>query len=506
MTATQAFVSTFNERALVPTEYYSWDVYESRLFRYALSESYYTSTVYKAITPFAQRLKSTNDLYKYIRAIQNPVYRLVEAYVAKVYGGSIDFEDLSTGAIPILMADDTLKEALKQLYLWSNWNIQKGLYVRQGSQLGDVYIKTVDEVDNQRVRMEVLHPGKVKETEIDAVGNIKTAIIEYEREDPLTRKFYNYTETIDQELFTFARDGKEYERFPNLYGFVPLVHVKHKDVGMMSGANAFHAQMSKIDELNDASSILNDQVRKAVNVVWQFFGKKGSEIDLSADQNTQEGLDGRKHARDKIPAIYAPKDGQNPFPMVAPIDIAAAGVNIDRLLAEIERDMPELSMHRLRDGGNLTAPGVKSAYSDAIDRFVEAQGNYDDGLVRAQKMAISIGGLRGYEGFQAYNLDSYAKGDLDHFIKGRAIVEDELSKEQKIQALQAAGASIQLILREMGYDEETIADEVTIKEKAQRDAVRAFADGTFGEDEDDDGEPTDTEETEDEEIARPVAA
>jgi hypothetical protein len=118
MTATQAFVSTFNERALVPTEYYSWDVYESRLFRYALSESYYTSTVYKAITPFAQRLKSTNDLYKYIRAIQNPVYRLVEAYVAKVYGGSIDFEDLSTGAIPILMADDTLKEALKQLYLW----------------------------------------------------------------------------------------------------------------------------------------------------------------------------------------------------------------------------------------------------------------------------------------------------------------------------------------------------------------------------------------------------
>lgn len=472
MSAANAFITTFNERALIPTEFYDWDTYQSRIFRYFLSESYYTSTIYRAVTPFSQRLKSSSDLYRNIRAVQNPVYRLVEAYVAKVYGGSIDMEDLSGGAIPILTASDPLKEALKQLYLWSNWNIQKGLYVRQGAQLGDVYLKIVDEPDSGRVRLEVVHPGKIKNTETDAVGNIKRAFIQYERQDPTTLKWIQYTETIDQERFTIALTGQQAIEFPNLYGFVPLVHVKHKDVGMQSGANAFHAQMGKIDELNDASSILNDQVRKAVDAVWFMFGKKGSEINIGSDQNTLPStLDGLKHARDKGSIIYGPKDGKEPFAMVAPIDIAGAGANIDRILAELERDMPELAMHRLRDGGNLTAPGVRSAYSDAIDRFVEAQGNYDDGLIRAQKMAVSIGGMRGYEGFGAFNLDSYAKGDLDHYIKARPIVEDELSKQEKIQGLQAAGASIQLIMKEMDFDQQTIDEEVA-RQKEKQQAIQ----------------------------------
>jgi hypothetical protein len=482
MTATRAFALAFNERALIPTDNYDWNWYQSRLFRYALAESYYNNIAYRNIVTFSARLKANSDLYKHIRSVYNPVYRLVEAYTAKVYGGALDFEDLSRGAIPVTMASDELKAAISKLWIWSNWGVQKSLYPRTGSQLGDVFIKTVDEPDKEKVRMEVLHPGKVKEAEFDAVGNVKTATIEYDRCETDGKTWYLYTEKIDQESFSFYKNGKPWDyldnrpggansQYDNIYGFVPLVHTKHKDVGQTWGANAFHAQLGKIDELNDSASLLNDQVRKAVNVMWYFAGVKSkTEVNASTDE------------KDKMPAIYGP-EGSQPFPMIANVDITAAGINIERLQTELERDLPELALHRLREGGNVTAPGVRASYSDAIDHFTEAQGTYDDGLIRAHKMAVTIGGMRGYEGFQGFGLDSYDNGDLDHYINERPIIQDQLSKLEKVQTLQGAQAPIWLIMRELDYDEETIEEVIAEKEKNLRDAMRGFAEGTFGDEE-----------------------
>lgn len=500
MTAIRAGIAAYNARSLVPLEAFGWDTYEARLARYAISEGYYNNITYKQLATYSARLKAEGNLYQHIRAIYNPVYRQVEAYTAKVYGGGLDFEDLTAGAIPIIMADDTLRAAIKQVWIWSNWRSAKSVYVRQGATLGDVALKVVDQPDRGKVRIEVLHASKIKDVEFDSVGNVKRVEIEYARDDDsannLRDRSYVYTEVIDGETFATYRDGEPFAFYndangspipswPNPYGFVPLVMVKHKDLGLQFGANAFHSALGKIDELNDAASLLNDQVRKAINVMWYFAG-----VTAKDDLKSTAG------ERDKLPAIYGPADSQ-PFPMIANIDISAAGVNVERMLAELERDMPELSMHRLRDGGNLTAPGVRSAYNDAIDRFIEAQGNYDDGLIRAQKMAVSIGGFRGYDGFSAFNLDSYAAGDLEHFIGERAIISDELTKQEKIAALQAAGVPVQLILRELGYDEEDIEDVLAWQEEQARGAVRALAANVFGEDEADEDvdEDADTDAT-----------
>lgn len=494
MSAVRAGLLAFNERALIPTENYPWDDYQSRLFRYALSEAYYNNVAYRDVVTFSTRLKANSDLYKHVRSIYNPVYRLVEAYPTKVYGGSLDFEDLSTGAIPIVMSNPRLNEAIKQVWLWSNWRIQKGLYVRSGTLLGDNFLKVVDEPDRGKVRMEVLHPGKVKDITLNAVDDVKAVTIEYERRDTDEGKYYTYREVWgedmsvatfrDNEPFAFYKDanGAAVMKWDNPYGFIPLVKVKHKDVGMKWGANAFHGQIGKVDELNDAASLLNDQVRKAINLIWYFAGVgKPAELDTATE------------AKDEVPAIYGPKDSQ-PFPMIGAVDITAAGVNIERMLMELERDMPELAMHRLREGGSLTAPGVRSAYSDAIDRFIEAQGIYDDGLIRAHKMAVSIGGYRGYDGFRGYNLDSYEKGDLEHFIKDRSIVADELSKKERVDSLQAAGAPIWLVMEELDFDQDKIDDVIADEENKARLAMRGFAEGVFNdtdEDEDTDGESVD---------------
>lgn len=519
MNAYYAFVNTYNERAFNIFDVQSFDEYASCLVRYAFFGARYDNSVYARTNTAAQTYKFSKDLYKNIRELYALPSQVVELYTAKVFPSQVDLEDLSTGAIQVANASDQFIDALIQVYVWSNMQTIKTEYVRTGAIYGDVYLKVVDEYEKGRIRIEVLDPRKVKSITKDGAGNIKAIVLEYLRQDE-DGKWYVYREEIDKGEFRFFKDDKPFgyvtdeggnalPRYPNPYPFVPVVHVKHKDVGRKFGVNSFYALNALIDEINDVASLLTDQGRKAVNVLWYFFGKKDKEINASADQNTTDSTtDGQKHARDKVPALYGPKDGQAPFPMVAPIDMVAFGGHLDRLNAQSVRINPELALPQIRESGNLTAPGVMAAFSDGIDRIVEAAINYIEGLVRINKMAVTIGALRNLPGFEAFDEGSFERGDLDHFIKAPTVVKDQLSKYEKMNILKDANASIELILQELDYSEDIIAEEVARKEQAQREAVRQFASGTFGDDEDeDDDEPPTEEETEEAENARsPIAA
>jgi hypothetical protein len=341
------------------------------------------------------------------------------------------------------------------------------------------------------------------------VGNVKSCRIVYERQDDQGKTF-EYEERIDQEKFATYRDGELYAfytdaggnpvaEWDNEYGFVPLVITRHKDTGYLWGANAFQTQITKIDELNDGASYLNDQVRKTVNTLWAFIGVKGkSAVTVQSDDKAS------------VPALYLP-DGTDVKPLVAPLDLTAALENVKAMQLELERDLPELALHRLREGGNLTAPGVRAGYTDAIDRIVEARGNYDGGLVRAHMMALTIGGIGKYANFESFGREDYAKGNLEHYIGERPVIEDTLSQADKITALQSIKdmppALARLALQEMGYSaaviEEVVKEMQTTQEAQTRAAVRGLADSVFGpsdenqdaESEDDNGDEIDPEAT-----------
>jgi hypothetical protein len=46
---------------------------------------------------------------------------------------------------------------------------------------------------------------------------------------------------------------------------------------------------------------------------------------------------------------------------------------------------------------------------------------YDSALMRAHQMAVAIGGMRGYVGYQGFSLDSYRAGALEHSIGDRPV-------------------------------------------------------------------------------------
>jgi hypothetical protein len=476
-----------------PLDALKWDPYEARVRRYQRDMRYYDNRIYLDSIMLSTIQQMRPPLYKHIRGIYNPVNRLVRVYVSKVYGGQLDMELLQDGAIPIYQADDRLRQAIKQAWIWSNWSKQKTLYVKYGSIFGDSAIKVVDDVDSQKVRMEVLDPRKIVEVRLDAVGNVKYIRIEYQKIDPDTGKEFTYGEEIDEDWFVTYRDDDEYayfidgsgnrvSRWRNEYGFVPVVLCQHITTDAVWGENPFHTALHKIDEVNDQASLLNDQVRKVINPLWAASGVgQGANLELDAGN------------RDVIPIIKA-GDNVTFTPLVAPLDIANAGANIRDLLAELERDLPELLLARMLETGDVTATAIRASASAGISRIEEAQGNYDDALIRAQMMAVSIGGYRGYDGFAGYSLDSYARGDLAHFIGKRPVISDDLSKLEKVQTMQSISVSKRLLLRELGFSEDDIREEEMRDETRARSEVQSFTESVFAPDDDDDDELEEVEE------------
>jgi hypothetical protein len=381
-------------------------------------------------------------------------------YVSKVYPGALDILDLTKGAIP-LQADDAILDAIKQLWIWSNWGSEKNLYVRYGAKFGDSFIKVLDDRERRKVRFEVLDPRYVKYKETDDVGNITKLIIEYEKVDTSKVKInprqgvfndnqtYTYTEIHEKDQIQVLKNGDPFEdyhedapdgKWENIYGFVPIVHAQHMNVGLDYGATAYNEFTAKIDEINDAASLTNDQIRKAINVIFYYAGVNGPE-ELDVTQET----------KDTIPAIYGPA-GSQPYPMIADLNIEHSLTNINQMLSELEADMPELALHRMRQQlGTLSGVAIDSLYDDAASRITEAQSNYDSPQIRAMQMGVTIGAINGYEGFQSFSADSYDAGKLEIMIKPRPPLRDTLSKSERMNYLLQSGAPSPAIWEELGY-------------------------------------------------------
>lgn len=416
-----------------PTQEATFSDVESRLLRYRRYWDYYTNNLYNQLSSH----KGMRGLYRHIRPIYNPATRLVDFYVAKVYGGELDMEAGLTGAVPIVTDNKAVREAITQVWQWSNWQAKKQLFVRWGACLGDVALKVVDDVPREKVYLQVLHPRMINDAQFDWRGNITSAIIEYTdwEPSPIAQGQYvefTYTERITKDLFATFKNNQPWDYYgngpswPNPYGFVPLVLAVHKDCGLDWGLSAFHADDQKIDELNDQASIMNDRLRKANNPQWLMAGARGkSEIDLStSDATTSEA------ARQTTNVLYGPENA-TATPLVTDIGLAQSLENLRELLSELERDYPELALHRMREsGGAWSGRAISLVYQDASDRVTEARGNYDGALVRAQQMALSIGGMRRYDGFESFGLESYERGDEDHRIGSRSVLASGVDPQQ----------------------------------------------------------------------------
>lgn len=482
--AARAAIITFRYPALAPfpvpgvISKDDWDAYEYRLFRYQHYTLFYHNKVFTQLERYRAQHLRERGLYRHTRPLYNPVFRLVELEAAKAYGGALDWDDFSDGAIPLSGANDQVIEAVRQVFKWSNWGERKSLYARNCSRFGDAIINVETDFFSQKVRLGLLHPGVVREIEAGSTGFVKRAVIEYEKQEQGDDKPWLYTLEIDEDTFATYRDGEPYalhaDHFGNLaaswsnpYGFVPLVTAQSLDFGERWGGTSFHASIEKIEEANDLASILHDQIRKAITAPWFMPGL--TSLDRLKEETASAGdEESAEVERSSVPVILAPKEARAE-PLVAPINIADSLKTLERLLEEIEDEMPQLSLNLMRrEGGQLTYPGVVTAYDDAISRIQEFRSNVDGGLLRALQMAISIGAYHRFEGFRPFSLDSYRQGALDFQIAERPVIRDSLSRRDRIELHAQTNAPDEWTWELLGRTQEEITQAKTEKESATR--------------------------------------
>lgn len=493
--------NTAGTMSLVPRRDVPFGHVQDRMVRYDVSYSYYYNTIFDVLNQYSAWIMADESLYKFIRGIVNPVKQENDLIVSYTYKGSIDPQNLQSGALPLVYENEALEPALKQLIKWSNLDQQLALYVRDAALYGDTAWWLVDDPVARRVRLELVDPARIKLVDRDEVGNVKAAVLEYVCEDTpdveryipgnfgmqiQTTRTYIKTIKITKDTFYTYKDGKPFafytdpngklvEEWDNPYGFVPL-KLAHYQIGKDGwGQNSFFGTPRRmIDELNDQASIINDSIRTVIApIVMARNVRNSSEIKVARED------------RDSMSILYVPGDNASLEPVTIPIDIAGANQTYTQKLTELKKAMPVLSLQDIRDkGGNLSGVAIANMFGDAISIIENVRKNLNAPLIAALQMAITIGGIRGYEGFRGFNLNSYDAGDMELSVKDTAVIDDKLSKSERVDKIISIAplptGSKRVALAEIGYTDSDIEDIITEDDAQKQAAMQQFQQNANG--------------------------
>lgn len=428
MAGVRAFREAFMSSDIADPD--DWADFTSRQTRYAVLWAFYENTAYRNVHSWSTGLRSAYGMYKYSRNIYNPAYRLGSFWQTHLWGGALD---MAAGdgtevpsAMPIVTANERLRPAIGQVWRNSNWMSRKGIATLWGATMGDVGLRVIDDTDRKKTYIGVVHPSSIESVDLDPFGNCKGYVLREARLDPV----FGREEVWYREEATREGDEVVYRTYKNdalfgwdglpaewaePYGFVPFVLVKHNDVGMDWGWAELFPALSKVREVDDLASKISDQVRKMVDAPWLFAGVEKPRTTPTTTGTAASVSSKAEPGREEIPALYGPV-GATATPLVAQLDLAAATGHVAGILAEIERDYPELKQDSANATGDRSGLALEIDHQPIEDKVIERRANYDDGLMRVQQMAVAIGGFRNYDGFSGFDLDSYGRGDLDHTI------------------------------------------------------------------------------------------
>lgn len=484
--------------------------YYQREMEYLLLWSYYNGSAFEKTARYLNAWASTGwgtrtwetykalySLPRNIRLIYNPTRRLVEFYVGAVYPGvlSEDGEDLPDGvqsAIPF--SKDTspqIKTAVAQLWQWNNWQEKMQVEIVYAAALGDCLVEIVDCLDQGKVCFEIPWPGYIYDIDLDHAGNVKSYTLEYGAYSDDEGGFYRYKKIVDGQYFQYFKDDEPYDYgngaiLENPYGFVPAVWFRHSSTGGDRGSPAIAGSMPLIDELNGQASLTHDQVRKVVGAPWIMWAQ-GSIQNLFGQPSrdtTNDFMTSTPSDQENVLLLKGPAGGRIES-LAGQLDIPGAYAVVEKLLAQVEKNHPELTMYeQLRSMSQVTGPAAQRLVGDVETRVSKAQANYDRGNICLFQMAVAIAGYRANNGdwgplngqqqkFLPFDLDSYKSGQLNMTIKPRPLLKPtELEEAQEdqtesaaVQAWVNAGVPLEVILKHIGWTDKEIAEVTQAKQK-----------------------------------------
>lgn len=427
--------------------------------------------------------------YKGIQGFRNVVHAVVEFYVATVFPGSLE------AAYPLQIDSERFRRALadriNDIWVMSNWEEQKQLYVRWAGMLGDAYIQSAVRRNSagqpDGVYMALIDPSNVTNFDTDERGYLTYIRIDVPRVRQLqngTTEHYLLTEEWDKFGNRPAGERKPAGRFrrwastlnqpatpiDDLKGlidddtlesfgidFVPFTHAKFVNDGYPRGLSAGMISLAKSREASRMASELhlklfryNQPDLQVVGTARNPDGYIYTPPDLVWKQPSVTDVGGYQRVA-KMPPGHELK----------PIDNR---VNYDAHMAAIaaqmthlqESDVPELAWYQ-RNESNESGRALRIKLTPAISRAVEVRGNLESAQIRAQQMCLTLGQVHKLPGFSPDEIGTYENGDFEHRFEERDILpmtEDEraemwLKKAQAAEVLFRIGVSPEFVFREV---------------------------------------------------------
>ena len=167
--------------------------------------------------------------------------------------------------------------------------------------------------------------------------------------------------------------------------------------------------------------------------------------------------------------------------LVPDIKYADALAILESQMKEIEKDLPELTYTNLKGMTGLSGVAVREMMADAVDKVVEARGNFEAALIKADKQALTMAKFLQLPGFEG--IGNYEAGDFDHRFTEREVLpvgSDE--KSQTLVNLRNAGVPLGVAMKIAGYDEDITKEaksEAASERVVQQEANQASLDNAL---------------------------
>lgn len=436
-------------------------------------EAYYMSNgLYDAL----QQYLADNNLWSpSMKPLYNPANRAVEFHVSHLWPGTLD------RAFRVMSDDQKVIDAIGKILTWSNWAAKKELAARWFALFGTMFIKVPSSRALKKVWHQTIKPQHVTDFDVDnrdyityiRIDTLKSRI----NENTNIPETYMLTEVWSKKdnsyrLFEHKKDRttpisqlgtpKESSKITDFgFDFIPIVHAKFKDVGEPRGVGVFTLELDKIDEANRVATRLHE-------IAFRFnrpYMAVGSNDRDSAGRPLPAPRLADKNGNDITSADELNEDESLiRLPGMTSLEMMVPSINFDGHLKilndqmdELRQDLPELRYYDIKEPSGISTETMRMMLGGAIDRVIEARGNAQAALIRANQMALTIGRSRGFDGFA--DLGEYESGALDHTFAEQEVV--PLSPKERAEAVGVAvtaGMDILFAMRQQGYTEREIND------------------------------------------------
>ncbi len=322
--------------------------------------------------------------------------------------------------------------------IWERSSFQKNKYklVRTGANLGDTYliVQELDEFPFARIIVANSEDMQIftNPHDQDLTDRAHQHYNFYDEQAKKARSWDKLWLPDREEVYIDGVLQEEYSKEYKYFTEVPVIHIKHLDIGESQGLHTWHSIGAQVDAVNELASYL-----------WLIMQRYGEPTMIASGPTKPDKL-----VRRDGNIIYTGMQGDlkileyqgNILPQI----ITFSGIVTDY----IQNGLPELSLNKIRDmGGNISGYAVSMHLADMVAKIDELRGNYADGIEYANSLALKAR-LKSNAPIEEFQND---------IIFEPILPEDELSKwtiNQKRLELQIE--SRQSVMREQGLTEDEI--------------------------------------------------